>query len=443
MICANCAAEKPECSLCSACGTTPYCGRDCQVAHWPVHKKECAKTPNLTQPKKEADDPEPVPAKPKASLLDQLGYTDEIEAEKKRKHEEYLKNPIHKYEILEEIGSGNFTSIHRALEKESGKHWAMKIAEKKILVKKHKERDLLAEKHCLNKLKGVAGVVQIHQTFQDELNLYIVMELVQGKELWEIMNMFGFKKKARAYHYFVQLLNAVAGLHKIGIVHRDLKPENVMVRNSDDRLVVIDFGSAKDVVENVASKGNSSTGRKYFEHFMGTPNYMAPECIHNKFSDARSDVYSLGCFFYNLVVGQPPFLGGSEYLIFRAALDSAPLFYDFLFDQEEAKMVLQMINKEAEKRPVIDELVAFFTRKAGQLKEDEEVVGHMDGLVTEAKAMKEMNEEKAEEWFREKLAEAEEKFGESRAPLITKHMVLLKRQAIQYWRLGQFEHKPI
>lgn len=421
------------------------------MAHWSVHKKECAKETNTQEPKDLENEPQPAPSplptfaptKTHGTLLDQLGYTDEIEAEKQRKHEEYLKNPIHKYEILEEIGCGNFTSIHRALEKETGKHWAVKIAQKKVLVKKHKEKDLLAEKHCLNKLKGVAGVVQIHQTFQDELNLYIVMELVEGKELWEIMNIFGFKKKARAYHYFVQLLGVVAELHRLGIVHRDLKPENVMIRTADDQIKVIDFGSAKDVVEKVASMGNSSTGRKFFEHFMGTPNYMAPECIHNKFSDARSDVYSLGCLFYNLVAGLPPFLGGSEYLIFRAALDTTPVFYDFLFDAEEAEMISRMIEKEADKRPTADELVAFFRRKAGELHEEEEVSRYLEDLVAQVKGMKEATEEKLEEWFRDKLTEAEDKFGEEKAPLLAKHLVLLKRQAIKHWRLGQLEHKAI
>lgn len=80
---------------------------------------------------------------------------------------------------------------------------------------------------------------------------------------------------------------------------------------------MIDFGTAKDIKNNIKSFGNGSTGRKFYENYIGTPNYMPPECINNKFSDKRSDIYSLGGLLYNMITGFPPFIGGSEYLIFK------------------------------------------------------------------------------------------------------------------------------
>ena len=90
-----------------------------------------------------------------------------------------------------------------------------------------------------------------------------------------------------------------------------------MIENESNNIKIVDFGSASDLKNNVQSKGNSSTGRKYFKHFMGTPNYMAPECIRNKFSNTKSDVYSLGALLYNMITGFPPYIGGSDYLIFK------------------------------------------------------------------------------------------------------------------------------
>ena len=68
---------------------------------------------------------------------------------------------------------------------------------------------------------------------------------------------------------------------------------------------------------NIKSLGTGSTGRKFYENHVGTPNYMAPECIWNQFSDKRSDVYSLGGILYFLITGFPPFIGESIYLIFK------------------------------------------------------------------------------------------------------------------------------
>ena len=66
-------------------------------------------------------------------------------------------------------------------------------------------------------------------------------------------------------------------MHTLNIVHWDIKPENIMIINGGKNIKFVDFGTAKDLEKKIYSKGNSSTGRKYYEHFVGTPNYMPPE----------------------------------------------------------------------------------------------------------------------------------------------------------------------
>ena len=102
--------------------------------------------------------------------------------------------------------------------------------------------------------------------------------------------------------------------------------------DSKNHVKLIDFGTAKDLSRpDIKGSGNGAKGKKVFEHYvgnvffynLGTPNYMAPECIHNQASEKVSDLYSLSGVFYFLKVGSPPFAGASEYLIFTKSLESS------------------------------------------------------------------------------------------------------------------------
>lgn len=314
MKCENCKTEQEKLLNCGACKKVSYCSSDCQKDNWKTHKKKCSFN------------------KPKA------------------KTEEY--------EIKEQIGEGNFTKIYLAYNKILKKNVALKIAEKARLIKLHKEKELFIEKHCLTKLKEIPSVVNIYETFQDDINIYISMEYIAGKELWEKCNIFGFKSKKQIHYYFHKIASSLKKIHSLGIIHRDIKPENIMITKDNKKIKLIDFGSAKDIIKKVHSKGNSSTGRKYFEHFMGTANYMPPECVRNKFSDKSSDIYSLGCLLYNLVTGFPPFIGGSDYLIFKQMLDiKLPVFYPFLFDDKEVQLIKEMMGHSAGDRPCIEQVL--------------------------------------------------------------------------------------
>ena len=96
---------------------------------------------------------------------------------------------------------------------------------------------------------------------------------------------------------------------------------------------LIDFGSSLDIggtefekkIEEMKKKEKKR--RPDFIHFVGTPNYMAPECVHNQFSDKRCDLWSLGCILYDLYVGFPPFNGASEYLIFQKSIKAKYIFH--------------------------------------------------------------------------------------------------------------------
>ena len=111
------------------------------------------------------------------------------------------------------------------------------------------------------------------------------MEYPQNGELWQYSKHFGVNSESIYKYYVCHLLKAVQKIHeKYDIVHRDLKPENILL-DANHNIKLIDFGTARDLSKpDIKGAGNGLKGRKPFEHYVGTPHYMAPECIHNKAS---------------------------------------------------------------------------------------------------------------------------------------------------------------
>jgi serine/threonine protein kinase len=107
---------------------------------------------------------------------------------------------------------------------------------------------------------------------------------------------------ATALHFLAQIASALEAIHAVGVLHRDLKPANVMLR-TDESLCLIDFGLAKANELDAELTGT----REIF----GTPYYMSPEQGHAELIDARSDLYSLGIVFYEMLIGRKPYTGAS------------------------------------------------------------------------------------------------------------------------------------
>jgi serine/threonine protein kinase len=129
---------------------------------------------------------------------------------------------------------------------------------------------------------------------------YIVLELVRGKSVREWLNL-GPIPPPQVFAVMHGVLQALDYAHKQGIVHRDMKPENVLI-SDEGQVKVADFGIARLVDEPAASSTATKTGTT-----VGTPMYMSPEQVASSRVDGRSDLYSAGVMFYELVVGQPPF----------------------------------------------------------------------------------------------------------------------------------------
>lgn len=309
--CKACHTASPK-FLCTGCRQVSYCNAECQRADWRAHKRNCKRPPDLDSPDA--------------------------------------------YEIVKPLGSGNFSEIYLVVDKLTGRHLALKQIDKQKVNRLHKQQDVLMEKHILTKLLGVPGCLQLVRTFKDELYCYILTEALEGGELWDLCKVFGLSE-ARAVYYFGQVLEIVARLHAMGIVHRDLKTENVVLDN-EGKVKLIDFGTSKDVNDTTVEPASNQMARKKFLHFIGTPQFMAPECIQNKSSGPQADIWSLGCMLFYLLVGRPCFEGGSDYLIFTKTLNLDYTIPDFV--SEPAQVVIRAcLQIDLDQRPTSEQLKSF------------------------------------------------------------------------------------
>ena len=145
---------------------------------------------------------------------------------------------------------------------------------------------------------------------------FIVMELVEGRSLREVLRKEAKIPPWRALEITSAVLDALSCSHEAGIIHRDIKPANVMVTNTGE-VKVADFGIARPVSETSGTVTLAGT-------VVGTPQYLSPEQGRGEPVDARSDIYSVGCMLYELLVGEPPFTGDSPVSIVVQHVSDAP-----------------------------------------------------------------------------------------------------------------------
>jgi eukaryotic-like serine/threonine-protein kinase len=155
---------------------------------------------------------------------------------------------------------------------------------------------------------------------------YLVMELVEGELLSKLIGR-GPLPLGKAVSYAVQIVDALAAAHAKGIIHRDLKPGNIIITKNGAK--VLDFGLAKIGTEKISSESaaNLDTVTEPITQagaVLGTLYYMAPEQVEGKESDERSDIFSFGAVFYEMITGQRPFVGDTQAAVLAALMKDPP-----------------------------------------------------------------------------------------------------------------------
>jgi len=211
-----------------------------------------------------------------------------------------------RYELGEIIGFGGMSEVHRALDTRLHREVAVKVLRADLA------RDPSFYLRFRREAQNAAAlnhpaIVAVYDTGEAETAAgplpYIVMELVEGETLRDIVHNDGPMSPTRAIEVIADACQALNFSHQHGIVHRDVKPANIMI-DQNNAVKVMDFGIARAV----ADAGNSVTQTAAV---IGTAQYLSPEQARGDTVDARSDVYSLGCVLYEILTGDPPFVGDS------------------------------------------------------------------------------------------------------------------------------------
>lgn len=227
--------------------------------------------------------------------------------------DQVIKKGIKDFKIGRELGEGSYSTVMLATDLTTHRNYALKILNKRHIIKEKKVRYVNIEKDALNRLGDHNGIVRLHYTFQDSQSLYFVLDFAENGELLTMIKKHGTMNEHCAKHYNVQLVDTIDYMHNNGIIHRDLKPENILI-DKDLRLQITDFGTAKILDKD--DSGNYPPDARA-QSFVGTAEYVSPELLSEKYCGKAADVWAFGCIVYQMIAGKPPFKANNEYQTFQ------------------------------------------------------------------------------------------------------------------------------
>ncbi len=201
-----------------------------------------------------------------------------------------------RYEILEKIGEGGMATVYKARCNILKRYVAVKVLRDEFTTDEEFIKRFNTEAQSAASLAH-PNIVSIFDVGHEENIYYIVMELVQGKTLKEIINEDGVLPWKWSINIAIQVASALETAHKNSIVHRDIKPHNIII-TEDGIAKVTDFGIAKAV---------SNSTITAFGTTIGSVHYFSPEHARGGYTDAKSDIYSLGVVMYEMLTGRVPF----------------------------------------------------------------------------------------------------------------------------------------
>src|SRR5215208_1990764 len=218
-----------------------------------------------------------------------------------------------RYRIIRRIGSGGMADVYEAEDTQLGRRVALKLLYSRFA------EDAEFVERFRREASSAAGlnhpnVVQVFDRGQWDGTYYIAMELLEGRNLKQIVREHGPLEPALAVDIVLQILKAARFAHRRGIVHRDIKPHNVIV-DDEGRAKVTDFGIARAGASDMTETGS----------IMGTAQYLSPEQAQGHAVSPQSDLYAIGIVLYELLTGRVPFDGESAVTIALKQVSEAPV----------------------------------------------------------------------------------------------------------------------
>ena len=257
------------------------------------------------------------------------------------------------YIIQEEIGQGGMAIVYKAIEKTLNRPVALKVLSQELSQDKDLIRRFVNEAQAAAKLSH-PNIVQIYSIGQENEIYYFAMEYVRGRSVEGILDSEQKIPLARALDIVRQTALALEEAYKNDIVHRDIKPGNLLI-NNQGIVKVADFGLAAPVKGVLPAVGGK---------IIGTPLYISPERAQGKEGNFRSDIYSLGITFYQMICGKPPFVSSETGILMKNHIETSLPLLPKRVPAAVKKMISRMTDKDPQKR---------FNNYASLIKETERI----------------------------------------------------------------------
>lgn len=228
------------------------------------------------------------------------------------------------YQILSKIGAGGMGEVYLARDTNLGRKVALKVLPLRFTVDQGRLQRFIREAKTASALNH-PNIITIYEIGQSGEIHFIATEFIEGVTLRQRLNT-GKLALGEVLEIARQIAAALDTAHRAGIIHRDIKPENIMLR-PDGVVKVLDFGLAKltessTPLDFTAGQDLTTTAQGLL---IGTPRYMSPEQARRQKVDARSDIFSFGVVCYEMMAGEPPFMGQNVADLFAALLSHDPL----------------------------------------------------------------------------------------------------------------------
>jgi len=261
---------------------------------------------------------------------------------------------IGKYTVLGELGKGGTGVVYRAIDPMLQREVAIKKQTVDGVQKGESIQRFFREARLIAKLEH-RNIVTVFDLGQEKDGVYIVMELLRGEDLSERLRSRRHVSLEQKVRILMEVGRGLAHAHRRGVIHRDVKPRNVFL-TEDGEVKLLDFGLA-----HISQSTLTATGQ-----VMGSPHYMSPEQILGKRPDPRSDIFSLGTLFYELLTGEKPFDAPTLPGVFDRILDTEPEPLRGLAPavaEELSRIVSRMMRKAVgERYATVEELLQDVTR---------------------------------------------------------------------------------
>jgi serine/threonine protein kinase len=210
------------------------------------------------------------------------------------------------FQIISVAGTGGMGVVYKATQRSLGRTVALKVIRDEIANTSEYHDRFLREAKLAASVDH-PNVVAVYDVGEDDGHLWLAMQWIDGRDLRSLIESFGPRMPDRAVAITAQLGSALDAVHATGLIHRDVKPANVLIRDVDnkDHAYLTDFGVAKP--PDHGADQLTRTGS-----IVGTTGYLSPEQIRGNDPGPRSDLYALGCVFFEMLTGRPPFAGENE-----------------------------------------------------------------------------------------------------------------------------------